>query len=1045
MNFLKNRISIGAGLKVLMGFFVALAFMLSQQSLVNAAATCTFASVGDSDWDTVGNWSGCVGPPTNGTDVVIPAGTTTQLSADGAGLSITIGAGSTLDLNGKTLEVKGNWTNSGVLTGNGTTTFTNTGDRIINAEPNFYNVIIQHNSGTSTLGGNVTTTGFFKIFSEIDQTLALAGFTLRVGGNWLDQGGSGIWQNDTGTVEFNGTAAQSISAEEFFNNLKINKTAGTATLTGNVTSTGTLTIQDGTLAAGAYTINVGSHWVNSGGTFEGGTGVVKFYNGAGDQEISAETGFYDVHMTKATNNLTLTGNVTIGHDLITYGGGTFNSAALALSVTGASTIGLGTTVTSTSGVLTFTGAVTSAGNIGSSTGNKLFGSTLTNTGVLSVGSGTATSTGALTGAGTITNNSGTLVASSTLAFTTYNGNTGTLRLWGLGSPSITGATFYNLDMKKSAGTATIITNPAIVSGALTTTGAGKLDLVAQTLTVTGASTIGSGTTVTSTSGDLTFAGVTNVGSLGTVSGNQIMTSMTNSGTWELGAESTSTGVVTNTGTLYLRSNTLHVGGNWTDSSGTLTPGTGTIEINGTGAQSISADDTMYDLTINKTAGTATLTGNVTTTDNLTITNGTLDIDSYTFSVGGDYSNDDTLDGGTGTVKFNGTGAQSIGTEANFYALTISKTAGTATMVGHVSTTNMTVTDGTLAVADKILYVSGTYDNADTVSLTTGKIKSAAEQIAFVNSSGVEQTSYTTPSNVYLQIEDQNQNLLAGTAETMTVTFSGNAISGSDSDTITLTETGIATGIFRSAAIPFITSPVIHANNDEWEVSNSGVGTESFTDSQDSSDTGTDTVTLVYSAATVGGTGGGGGGGGILPVTTEYQSSISDPNRSANLTNLSAMGLNTNSLVKLPDDGNLDTQEDSAVYFIGKDGKRHAFPNSRVYSTWYNDFDGVIVISSDKLASVPLGSNVRYRPGSKMLKFTTDPKVYAVDAHGVLDWVKTEDVAKSLYGDTWNTKIDDMSDAFFGNYNFGTEISSASDFSPAAVMSSILTVSDDYGW
>src|SRR5262249_22936910 len=30
----------------------------------------------------------------------------------------------------------------------------------------------------------------------------------------------------------------------------------------------------------------------------------------------------------------------------------------------------------------------------------------------------------------------------------------------------------------------------------------------------------------------------------------------------------------------------------------------------------------------------------------------------------------------------------------------------------------------------------------------------------------------------------------------------------------------------------------------------------------------------------------------------------------------------------------------AVYFFGNDGKRHAFPNARVYATWYADFSGV---------------------------------------------------------------------------------------------------------
>lgn len=123
----------------------------------------------------------------------------------------------------------------------------------------------------------------------------------------------------------------------------------------------------------------------------------------------------------------------------------------------------------------------------------------------------------------------------------------------------------------------------------------------------------------------------------------------------------------------------------------------------------------------------------------------------------------------------------------------------------------------------------------------------------------------------------------------------------------------------------------------------------------------------------------------------------------------------------------------AVYYIGADGKRHAYPNSRVYFSWYQDFNAVRVVSASTLSSYPLGANVTYRPGERMVKFTTDPKVYAVSDGGVLRWVKTEELATSLYGSAWNTKIDDISDAFYTNYVFGAEVVSSTDFSPSKEM------------
>jgi len=194
-----------------------------------------------------------------------------------------------------------------------------------------------------------------------------------------------------------------------------------------------------------------------------------------------------------------------------------------------------------------------------------------------------------------------------------------------------------------------------------------------------------------------------------------------------------------------------------------------------------------------------------------------------------------------------------------------------------------------------------------------------------------------------------------------------------------------------------------------------------------------------------GGGGGGGGGGLAAVTPVYQTMSSDPNRDANLANLAKIGVEVGWLVKLTDDGNANTQEDSAVYYIGGDGKRHAFPSSRIYFTWYADFAGVKTIDATKMASIPLGVNVRYKPGVRMVKFQTMSKVYVVAPGGQLRWMPTEAMAKALHGADWNKKIDDLSDTMFMSYGFGDDVSDAKPFSPADVMASVTTINKDLGF
>lgn len=128
------------------------------------------------------------------------------------------------------------------------------------------------------------------------------------------------------------------------------------------------------------------------------------------------------------------------------------------------------------------------------------------------------------------------------------------------------------------------------------------------------------------------------------------------------------------------------------------------------------------------------------------------------------------------------------------------------------------------------------------------------------------------------------------------------------------------------------------------------------------------------------------------------------------------------LIKLPSDGNASTTFDSAVYAVGSDGKRHAFPAESVFFSWFADFSGVQVVSPEKMASYSLGKNVTIRPGTKLIKIQTDPKTYAVAAGGTLRWIPSEAIAISLFGTDWATKVVDVADTFFGNYAMGPALS-----------------------
>ncbi len=156
-------------------------------------------------------------------------------------------------------------------------------------------------------------------------------------------------------------------------------------------------------------------------------------------------------------------------------------------------------------------------------------------------------------------------------------------------------------------------------------------------------------------------------------------------------------------------------------------------------------------------------------------------------------------------------------------------------------------------------------------------------------------------------------------------------------------------------------------------------------------------------------------------------------------------LDTGSLIKLPDDQDPNTQIDSTVYYYANDGRRYVFPNERCYFTWYTDYDELQIVNAATLASIPIGDNITYKPGVKMIKFPSDPKVYAISRGGTLRWVTTDQLARLLYGNDWYINdLDDVSEAFFLNYTIGEDIDQEGDYFPYYERYNTNTLTTDLG-
>ncbi|MFY7885275.1 MAG: beta strand repeat-containing protein, partial [Dolichospermum sp.] len=246
---------------------------------------------------------------------------------------------------------------------------------------------------------------------------------------------------------------------------------------------------------------------------------------------------------------------------------------------------------------------------------------------------------------------------------------------------------------------------------------------ASTISITGELAVNSGSTLNMGTNALT-------GSTLTTSGTGILQTQNTSGTplpsgrtWSMEVQYNSASAQTIIDGSYANINgsggnrtftngTISISGTFTAGSGTYTPGTSTINFNGS-TQSVPGIN--YNNIGITASGTKTLNGTATLEGNLSITAGVLDANGNDISLKGDWTraNAATFTPSTGTVTFNGTGAQSItitsGGTAAYNNLTVSKSSGTLTIGSMTSANvagNLALTTGTLDDGGNTLTLSG---------------------------------------------------------------------------------------------------------------------------------------------------------------------------------------------------------------------------------------------------------------------------------------------------------------------------------------------------
>ncbi|MEI6754775.1 MAG: T9SS type A sorting domain-containing protein, partial [Paludibacter sp.] len=533
-------------------------------------------------------------------------------------------------------------------------------------------------------------------------TTSANNYALTFGGNFTN---SGTLTANASAITITGTGTQSIAGFTTTGSLTCDKTAGVATLTGNVnagslantglggtlnlgsglthTISGAWTRTNGTVNGGSSTLNIGGSVTNTAGTFTASTGTVNY---SGAAQTIADVNYYNLTFSGSAAKTMGANTTTVGGNLVLSGTASATTAA-ALAVTGNLTVGSGTTFATgatNSWTLGITGTTSVTGTLTlANTGAKTFTGDVTlnsaavwnETGVASIGFG-----------GNFTNNA-----------TTFTANTGTHTFSGA-TKTHSGATTTSIPTVTFTGS---YTNSGILTSAtlLTVTGA--------TVTLTNNGTISASTALSGTGG--LVQGTNGILNIGGTSGITTLTATTTGNTvnYNGAAQTVKTGnyynlTLSGSGTKTLLTGTTLIGGNFTLSGTASTTGVVGLTVNG-------------DLTI----GTGT----------------TLNSGAFIHTIDGNWiNNGGTFTAGTGTVTLTGSG-KTIGgtTSTTFNNLTIN--SGGTTLNSNETVSNiLTLRSGILKTSSSALL---------SVTATATTSITGASSISFINGP----IKWTLPSNL----------------------------------------------------------------------------------------------------------------------------------------------------------------------------------------------------------------------------------------------------------------------------------------------------------
>lgn len=120
-----------------------------------------------------------------------------------------------------------------------------------------------------------------------------------------------------------------------------------------------------------------------------------------------------------------------------------------------------------------------------------------------------------------------------------------------------------------------------------------------------------------------------------------------------------------------------------------------------------------------------------------------------------------------------------------------------------------------------------------------------------------------------------------------------------------------------------------------------------------------------------------------------------------------------------------------VYYVAENSVAFPIPDEITFFSWFASFNKVKSYDQKNIGNALSKTIITIKPGTRIIKFGTQPELYTVSKGARLRWIRDEATLVALFGENWQNYFVNLNYIRRNDYVLGTDIKQPADFNRSA--------------